>query len=179
MTDQELADGIAKRDEGALQILIDRFHRPLFRYLWHTGGSKEDAEDLAVQALLRIRAQIKGFRAQGSLRSWIFQIAYRELLRHRRRQAVASFFLARQSTPIQPAPSEDAIVVYQALSRIPAHHRDAFLLVEAEGLTTEEAAEALEIPPGTVKSRCHHARMKLRKLLGATYGEPNAEISHD
>ena len=68
-----------------------------------------------------------------------------------------------------------AIVLTTALSRIPRDQRAAFLLTEVEGLALEEAAVALGIPIGTVKSRRHHARLKLRKLLGPTYGETHAE----
>ena len=61
----------------------------------------------------------------------------------------------------------------------PLDQRAAFLLTEVEGLTIDEAASALAIPPGTVKSRSHHARLKLRKLLGPTYGEPHVEPATD
>lgn len=176
MTDQELASGIASGSTEALALLIERFHRPVLRYLWHAGGSKEDAEDLASQTLLRVRADVGAFRGEGSLRSWIFQVAYRELLRHRRRHA-----LARLLTP-KPAPeqtSDDAIVIAAALARVPISQRAAFLLTEVEGLSVDETAAALGIPAGTVKSRCHHARLALRKLLGATYGETHVEPALD
>lgn len=179
VTDKELASGIARRDTNALETLIETYHRPVLRYLWQAGGSKEDAEDLAVQTLLRVRAEIRGYRGEGSLRSWIYQVAYRELLRHRRRQTFARLFASRQPTARMESFNEDAVVVYDAIARIPAPQRDAFLLTEAEGLTTEEAAAALGIPAGTVKSRCHHARLKLRKLLGATYGETYANAAND
>ncbi|MEZ0326454.1 MAG: RNA polymerase sigma factor [Fimbriimonas sp.] len=172
VTDQDLAAGLVNGETWALQMLIDGYHRPLFRYLWQAGGSREDAEDLSTQALLRVRGDIKGYRG-GSLRAWIFKVAYRELLRHRRRQALARLW---QTTPEQHEPStDDALVIAEALSRIPLEQRSAFLLTEAEGLSVEEASLALGIPIGTVKSRCHTARQKLRKILGPTYGETHAE----
>jgi DNA-directed RNA polymerase specialized sigma24 family protein len=46
-------------------------------------------------------------------------------------------------------------------------------------LTVGEAATVLGVPEGTVKSRCHHARLRLRRLLESTYGEPHAEPAPD
>jgi RNA polymerase sigma-70 factor (ECF subfamily) len=172
VTDRELAAGLTKGDTEALQALIDRFHKPLFRYLWQAGGSKEDAEDLSTQALLRARLDISSYRG-GSLRAWVFKVAYRELLRYRRRQALAAL-LTRAVEPEAPS-ADDALIISEALGKIPLDQRSAFLLTEVEGLSIEEAAVSLRIPAGTVKSRCYTARQRLRKLLGPTYGETNAE----
>lgn len=175
MTDQELAAGIATGSVEALETLVSLYHGPLLRYLWQAGGSKEDAEDLATQALLRVRTDIHGYRSEGSLRAWIYRVAYRELLRHRRRQAVAMLWASKPRLEAAEGPSEDAIVIAQALAKVPADQRSAFLLTEVECLTVEEAAAVLCVPQGTVKSRCHHARLRLRKLLGSTYGETHVE----
>jgi RNA polymerase sigma-70 factor (ECF subfamily) len=172
VTDQQLAAGLVAGDGAALRELVDLYHRPVLRYLWQAGGSKEDAEDLACQALLRVRAEISGYRGTGSLKGWVFRVAYRELLRHRRRQVVMR---AIHRPPPRSEVRDDFIVLTQALDRLPIDQRSAFLLTEVEGLSTSEAAIALGVPPGTVKSRCHHARQKLRKLLGPTYGEAHAE----
>ena len=174
MTDQELAAGIAEGKVEALEELVERYHRPILRYLWHAGGSREDAEDLATQTLLKIRADARNFKGLGSLRSWIFQIAYRELLQLRRRQALARLFSSKAEERTETL-SDDAIVIAQALARLPLAQRNAFLLTEVEGLTVEEAAAALSVPPGTIKSRCHAARKRLQSLLGSTYGEHHAE----
>ena len=178
MTDQELAAGIAQGNPEAIDALLDRFHRPVLRFLWHTSGSKEDAEDLAAQALIKVRATAHRFRAKGSLQSWIFQIAYREFLQHRRRQVLSRLLTPRVPVLSQP-PSDDAIVIGQAISRVPLLQRNAFLLTEVEGLSVEEAGAALGVPPGTVKSRCHAARKRLQLLLGPTYGDEHAEAITD
>lgn len=174
MTDQELAAAIADGKREALEELIERFHRPVLRYLWHVGGSKEDAEDLATQTLLKVRAQAHRFRNEGTMQSWVFQIAYREFLHWRRRLAVVHLLTPRREELIDP-PNDDAIVISQALRRVPLPQRTAFLLTEIEGLSVEEAGLALGIPTGTVKSRCHAARKRLQLLLGSTYGDKHVE----
>jgi len=178
VTDSELVAGIAAGDLEALEALVGDYHQPVLRYLWQAGGSKEDAEDLACQTLLKVRSDIAGFRGQGTLRSWIYRVAYRELLQHRRPQALVRWipFVGHETSTHD---SDDALVLTEALLTIPIAQRTAFLLTEVEGLSTQEASAALGIPEGTVKSRCHHARMRLRKLLAPTFGERNAETTID
>lgn len=174
VTDQQLASDIRDGKVEALEQLVEQYHRPVLRYLWHAGRSQEDAEDLAIQTLLKAKASIGGFRGDGTLRAWIFQIAYRELLSLRRRQTLARLLQPKVSERVDP-PGEDGIVLAQTLDRLPLGLRAAFLLTEVEGLSVAEAATALGVPEGTIKSRCHSARTRLRALLGPTYGESNAE----
>ena len=170
MEDRELAARVAQNDESALAILVERFYPPLFRFLWHASGSRDDAEDLTCQALLRAIADIQGFRGEGPLRAWIFRIGHRELLRFRRRRVVSDLLSPGKPTSGAP-PNEDLILLNAALQRLSLSHREAFLLVEVEGFTVTEAALALHAPAGTVKSRCHHARLRLRELLAPAYPE--------
>ena len=78
----------------------------------------------------------------------------------------------RVEKTLGPSPhNEDFVIVQQALASLPVHQRTAFLLVEVEGLSTDEASSALAVPVGTVKSRCFHARKRLREILGPSYPE--------
>ncbi len=171
MEDLELAKAVALGDPQAIASFVDRFYSPVFRFLWHACGSKEEAEDLASEAMLRARSDIHSFRSDGPLAAWIYSVARRELLRHRRRQLLASLFIANQPPEAVAPHNEDYVVVQAALARLPVHQRTAFLLVEVEGLTTEEAAISLGVPSGTVKSRCFHAKRRLREILGPAYPE--------
>ncbi len=162
---------VAAGDPEAIAQFVDRFYPTVFRFLWHSCGSKEDAEDLASQALLKARFDIKRFRADGPLAAWMFSIARREYLQFRRRKALGSLFEAKHRSEPDPTCNDDVIVIQQALARLSPNLRTAFLLTEVEGLTTEEASAAIGIPAGTVKSRCHHAKKRLREILGPTYPE--------
>lgn len=164
--DAELANRLANRDPSAMAEASNRFYGPLFRYLWHCCDVREDAEDLASQALIKVASEAHRYRGDGPLRAWVFKVAHRELLMHRRRKLVSALFERRSSAPDEMAPpSDELIVARQALARLPEDQRAAFLLVAVEGFSVEEASESLGIPSGTVKSRCFHARRKLRELL--------------
>jgi len=169
--DRELAEKVASGNPEAIATLVDRFYAPMFRFLWHASGSREDAEDLASQALLRARMDIRRFKSDGPLAAWMYSVARREFLRFRRRQILASLFVANRSPEAVSPHNEDVVVIQQALALIPPNHRTAFLLTEVEGLSTEEAAQALGVPAGTVKSRCFYAKKRLREILGPTYPE--------
>ena len=169
--DKHLAIGVAQRDSAAIHTFLVRFRPAVFRYLWQASGSREDAEDLAGQALLIAARDIKHYRHEGPLQAWVFRVAQRELLRYRRRQHLAKLFRQRKPSPQPKSEPEDYVVVSDALAKISPCQRAAFLLTEIEGLSIEEAAAVLHVPAGTVKSRCFYARQRLRSLLATTYQE--------
>jgi len=151
-------------------MLVVKCYRPLFRFLWQASGSRDDADELTSQAFLRATADIGRFRGDGSLRAWIFRVGHRELLRYRRRQAIPSLLRPQPPSNFSP-PNEDFVLLTAALRRLSLLHREAFLLVEVEGFTMDEAGLALHVPAGTIKSRCHHAKQRLRELLAPAYPE--------
>lgn len=169
--DRDLAHGVACGNIEGLHEFLHRYRPRVFRYLWQASGSYEDAEDLASQTLLVAARDIGRYRNDGPLQAWVFKIAQRELLRFRRRQSLAHLWIARRRQPEVSAAPDDYVVVCDALAKLPIDQRTAFLLTEVEGLTFEEAAEVLKAPVGTIKSRCHTARQRLRALLAPTYQE--------
>jgi len=95
--DLELAKGVASGDADAIARFVDRFYPSVFRFLWQASGSREDAEDLASEAMLRARVDIRGYRSDGSLAAWVYSLARREFLQYRRRKALASVFAGRKN----------------------------------------------------------------------------------
>jgi RNA polymerase sigma-70 factor (ECF subfamily) len=175
--EKELAERLLAGDPAALAVLVESYHRPLFRFLWHATGSWHDAEDLTSQAIMRAIRDIRGFRGEGSLKAWIFQVAHREFLGFRRRQGIVKLLTPKPQTEAPP-PSEDIVILSAALGRLSIPHRETFLLVEVEGFTTEEAATALRTSPGTIKSRNHYAKLRLRELLAPAYPEVSNHVAH-
>ncbi len=177
MEEKVLAERLIAGDSVALAALVESYHRPLFRFLWHATGSWHDAEDLTSQALMRAVRDIGGFRGQGTLKSWIFQVAHREFLGFRRRQGIVRLLTPKPAGDAPP-PGEDLVILSAALARLSTSHRETFLLVEVEGFTTEEAAVALRTSAGTIKSRNHYAKLRLRELLAPAYPEVSNHVAH-
>ncbi len=124
------------------------------------------AEDLVQRTLLRALAALPE-RREGSLKGWVCRVGYREFL-HACREARPAAPLDEQAPdPLRLSP--DALVLEAAIAALPDDLRDAFVLREVQRLSVREAAGALGIPAGTIKSRLHAAKSALRASLSETF----------
>lgn len=134
----------------------------LCRYL----GDRDNADDLAQEAYQRAFASLHRFRASGPAKHWLLTIARRTCAdaarrRTRRRrveQRVES--LATDERDVA-APVSDRSEIAELLDELPAERRAAFVLTQLIGLRYEEAAELLDVPVGTIRSRVSRARDQL------------------
>ena len=173
MDDLELARAVAKDDPAARETFV-RAHAPAaLRLLRTIARSREDAEDLAGAAMLRALNAAGRYDGRVPLRVWMLAIALNEGRRYRRRKPWLAL-TSEIAVGSHADSTQDAAVLAEALGRLPIAQREAFVLCAVEGLETAEAALALGIPEGTVKSRVHHARKKLRAALAPTY-DPQPE----
>lgn len=165
LDDSRLAEGLRTGEQGAVRVLVERFHAPVYRFLHHLTRNREDAQDLAQQTLLKAVRNASRYDRRSPLRSWLFGIAVREYSRWRRRHIFKPFF-QNQPDPADPMVQiVDAKLLLDALAKLEEGHRAVFLLHHVEGLSVEEVGEALSIPAGTVKSRLHNARQRLKTTL--------------
>jgi len=167
LNDLQLAQRIVEDDVEAVNELVRCHFPPLYRFLRQLTGRAEDAEDLAQQTLIRARRYAARYDGRSTLGTWLHRLAYREFTHWRRRQRWT--LVLRQASPVMDRgfrQVEDAIWLEAGLIQLPDGHRATLLLVAVQGLSVEEAASVLGIPVGTVKSRLHHARKRLRELLG-------------
>ncbi|MFH9071370.1 RNA polymerase sigma factor [Streptomyces alboflavus] len=137
-----------------------------------------DAEDLVQDTLLRAYRAIDRFDGEHP-RAWLLTIMRRaEMNRHRRRRPHLlddpDADLDRLSTTGTQGSAEEVVVgeafdsvVDEALSALPVKHRTVVQLVDIDGLTYAEAARILDVPEGTVMSRLHRARKRIRARLTA------------
>ncbi|MGO9159652.1 MAG: RNA polymerase sigma factor [Streptosporangiaceae bacterium] len=142
------------------------------------------AEDITAEVFLAAFRQRSGYQqGQADARPWLYGIATNLIRRHRR--AEVRLFRALARTGIDPVAEPFAEQVEErvsadaagrplaaALSRLPAAHRDVLLLVAWAGLSYEQAAQALGVPAGTVRSRVSRARARLRAALDQAGIEP-------
>jgi RNA polymerase sigma-70 factor (ECF subfamily) len=128
------------------------------------------AEDLVQETVLKAISKQETFESGTSLQAWLFTIL-RNLFFSARRTKQREFEDAdgtHAATMITIPDQEDHLAVqdlHTALAKLPREQREALLLVSAEGLSYEEAAEALGTKVGTIKSRVNRARTRLAELM--------------
>jgi len=132
-----------------------------------------DAEDLVQSTLLRAMEKKDYFQAGTNLFSWtskimfnLFVSSYRQKKKFETQYDPAPYIEQIAIGPSQEA-STDLVTVGESISRLSAEHRDILLLVCVRGLSYEDAAVALDIPVGTVRSRLSRARKQLQDMLTA------------
>lgn len=171
MDDLTLAKHIHNRDAVALDLLVERHHSAVFRFLRQLTRNLDDAEDLTQQTLVRAIVGAHRYDNRASFRAWILGIAFHEFTRFRRRKLWLP--MLEESILIQPEFNQisEADALRIALTKLNPEVRAMVLMHHVEELSIEEIATALGIPEGTVKSRLYHARERLRTYLGS--GEEN------
>ncbi|MER5794136.1 RNA polymerase sigma factor [Streptomyces sp. NPDC001980] len=169
------------RDEPErFAVLFDRHADAVHRYAARRLGP-EAAEDLMAETFVTAFQRRHTYDlARADARPWLFGIATNLVGRQRRAEARRFKALSRLPEPVEhEEPVADRAVaragatgvrreLTAALGGLSARHRDVVLLVAWAGLDYEEAAEALGVPVGTIRSRLHRARSRLREALGGT-----------
>ncbi len=182
LTDTELIDAVREGDLRALEVLMRRHNRTLYRTARAILGDDAEAEDAVQEAYLRAYRSLDGFRGEAKLSTWLVRIAANEALMRRRRRArtAAVFPLDAAAAPSEewstvmsdrPGPEYDAAraemrrIIEARIDSLPEGYRAVFVLRALEELTVEETAAALEIPEATVRTRFFRARALLRESL--------------
>src|SRR3984957_14990835 len=181
--------------ETAFDWLVTHYHGPVYNLILSMLGDVSDASDGTQEVFLKAFKGIRNFRQGSSLKTWLYRIAIREALNHRRwfkRHLQKNVSIDAEppegqarleiedmhATPLdQLASREIQSVVQSALNEIPDVFRSAVILRDLEGLSYEEVAEVRERSGGTVKSRILRGRRALKDLLAPLLGEQPAHYS--
>ena len=182
-TDEELLVAVQTGDNESLGMLVARWERPLFHFVYRMISRSEDARDICQETFLRILKKSSRFKPGAKFSTWMYQIALnlcRDQLRRKRRwsslivEAVTRSEDDRPREDADPSAADPAAVaelrekreaVTQALSTIPPEQREVLVLKEFEGLKFREIAEILGCPESTVKSRMYYGLNGLRSVL--------------
>jgi RNA polymerase sigma-70 factor, ECF subfamily len=195
MNDAALLARVQAGDRHALDELLARVEPRVYRFGLRMCGNPSDAQDVLQETLLAAFKNLKDFRGDAQLSTWLFQIARSFCTKQRRRHegepAQHASLEAAQSVP-DSAPSNDARaharqvgeVISAAIATLPEEAREAIVLRDVEGLSAEEAALVVGIEVGALKSRLHRARLGLKQQLSAVLdAEPGAitcpELAHE
>ncbi len=165
---------------GALDLatVYDEWFERVCAWLRALGAPRADHEDLAQEVFVVVRRRLSDFDGV-NLGAWLFQIARRQVLRHRRLAWVKRALVGSSHDALpamaHPGPSPLAALeardkqrlVEELLSGLSEKRRVVFVLFEIEGSSGEEIAELLGVPVNTVWTRLHHARRDFFARLAA------------
>jgi RNA polymerase sigma-70 factor, ECF subfamily len=174
--DAALLRDVAAGDELALAALYDRHSGWLLLRLSRRCGSADTVDQALQDTFLALWRQASRYRGDGSVTAFIWGIGVRKLIDAIRRDAAIERGARQACTQAADTElirsAEDEVLLgiehgrlAEALARLSPELRAAMQATVLDGLTCAEAGRLLGVPAGTVKSRCHRARIELREAL--------------
>lgn len=177
ISDQDLLARHVAGDPDAFGEIVRRHRDRLWAVALRTLGDREEAADAVQDALVSAYRAAHTFRGQSAVTTWLHRITVNACLDRARKAASRKTSTVddaeRLDQLLEPHESAEAPVerqdlhrqLIEALGTLPPGQRAALVLVDMQGYPVAEAAEVLDVPTGTVKSRCARGRARLLPLL--------------
>lgn len=173
--DLELA---AKGDEAAIARLYNETYSDMYHLALYLSRSAEAAEDILQESYISAIANLGNLRDLSSFSTWLKRIVINEWHEYKRRNRHSGLFSSENGEEGMPEPVSQELLqeqiekkeqyaeIWREVNLLPENQRICMLLFYYEDMSIEEIAQALHIPQGSVKSRLHYGREKLRRRLG-------------
>jgi RNA polymerase sigma-70 factor (ECF subfamily) len=172
--ESRLVERLCAGDVSAVGEAYDTHHESVRTFALRLTGDPAAAEDLVHEVFVTLPKAVRRFRCESSLRTFLVSIAINHSRHYvraaaRRRRALDRF--AEEPPSVGDTPEQAfsrrqlGEILSRALDTLPLDQRVAFELCEVEERTSREASELVGVPEGTIRTRLHHAKRKLRDLL--------------
>lgn len=178
----------AKAGRGqAFDELTRRYIEKAYSIAYQMLYSPDDARDLVQDAFLEVYRTLNRFNTQYRFSTWLYRILINKCINHRKREArrrmlpLSDLLTRRENgdptmrfaeSMVHPKTPHEILeqdelqrAITEALNTLSERHRTVVVLFDLEGLSHKQIAEILKCPEGTVMSRLHHGRLKLKTLL--------------
>ncbi|MFB9723396.1 RNA polymerase sigma factor SigM [Planobispora longispora] len=173
VSDADLLNRHIAGDPHAFSEIVKRHRDRMWAVALRTLGDPDEAADAVQDAFVSAYRKAESFRGEAAVTTWLHRIVVNACLDRMRRKSVRPVAddelieAAERDTPVpdQTAEREVSMEVSSALKLLPADQRAALVLVDMMGYSVEDAAHVLQVPSGTVKSRCARGRAKLVPIL--------------
>jgi RNA polymerase sigma-70 factor (ECF subfamily) len=186
---------VARSDEGALversqagdrlafEELVRRHADRLYAVMLRFVADADEAEEVTQEAFLRAWRSIDKFELRSRFFTWLYRIGINEAKRRAERRPPAGAVGSIEDSPIEDAPDWSEApefraeqgdlrsVLEDAVRALPIEYRAPLILRDVEGLSTQEAAEVMELREAAFKSRLHRARLAVRRAVDQYYLE--------
>jgi RNA polymerase sigma-70 factor, ECF subfamily len=180
----ELIERARKGDSEAFRVLVERYQHKVIGVAMAVVHNADDAAELAQETFIRAFENLSKFESRSSFSTWLYRIAANlaiDFWRREGRRVVLHGDDAEAEIGRIPSPQGDSfktvsrgelsVRIKNALEELTPEHRAVILLREVEGLSYDEISETLQCPRGTVMSRLHYARGRLRAILKDVAGD--------
>jgi len=172
--DSELVERMRAGDPDALRHVVERYQDRIFGLLYGIVRDRHEVEDVAQEVFLKVFTRIDAFDGRSRFYTWLYRVAANTAKDHvkkrSRRPAVAldedAGLEAAGRGPAESAErAESRRRVRAAIRKLPVRYREVLALRELDGMSYNEIAEVLKVSIGTVESRLHRARSRLKEVL--------------
>ncbi len=189
MEEKEFISRLRQNDQNAFQILVDLFSKRVYNTCIGMLQNMEDAEDVTQEIFITIHLNIKEFKEESSLSTWIYRITVNkclEFIRKKNRKKRSGIFksifssdgeraIENHSDFIHPGilleNQERSKVVFKAIDLLPEQQRTAYILHKIEQVSYNEIAEIMELSLSAVESLLFRGKQNLKKHLAIYYEE--------
>ena len=180
--EQALLERIRNGDESGFELLVKEHTGKVLALAWRLVGNREEAEDLAQEAFLRLHRSLPKFRGESRISTWLYRTTTRLAIDYLRRERIKRklFFFRQDNSAPDPVDlaidprnnpgrtyqSQEAMqALRKSMEKLSSRQQVVFTLRHYEGLPLKEIAEHLGLEIGTVKAHLHRAVTQLRQDL--------------
>lgn len=180
-SDEQIVRRALAGDANAFGEIVQRWERRIFALAFGMLGREEEARDATQETFFAAFRNLRSFRGEAKVSSWLHRIAINQCITRQRRarvrgetaledetsnHEVATFLAPAHQSPARAAESRERTdLVRRAVCALPPELREVIVMKEFEELTFQEIADALDLPLSTVKSRLYTALRQLRMRL--------------
>lgn len=184
--DLKLVKRSRKGDDEAFSALVARYQGKVYSIALGMTKNREDAMDITQDAFVKVHRYLENFQGNSSFYTWLYRIVVNLCIDHIRREGRRAnsdfdektnyagviqegtdiFSHRMDSNPSKVLGRKElAARIQEAVNELPEYHRAVIIMREIEGLSYEEMSKTMKVSKGTIMSRLHHARQKLKKSL--------------
>ena len=179
-SDEQIVERALTGDADAFGEIVHRWERRIFALAFGMLGREEDARDATQETFLAAFRNLRGFRGDAKVSSWLHRIAVNQCITRQRRSKVRKegaledeeernavrFATPQESSPAWVAEGRESCeAVRRAVNSLPLELRQVVVMKEFEELTFKDISDALDVPLSTVKSRLYTALRQLQMRL--------------
>lgn len=182
MSDQELLEKIAQKDEQAFRIFVEKYHVLVLNVCNNILNNYDDSMDISQEVFIKIYESIDKFRGESKISTWLYRIAVNKSLNHLRSKKRQKWFSSldvifgddskkqeiKDNSPIigeQIEANENRIALNVAINKLPDKQKTAITLNSFEELSYKEIAEVMMIPVAEVGVLINRAKQNLNKHI--------------